>query len=200
MAVPSRARGAVLREPNRVSTPTRVKTRVTPRSRMATKSREGARRTRMRGSTGNIARWSSGISGMTSFFMAASSLRATAHARRRVVEVTRRFRATTGRCSRGRSDSYDSSAFSGSQTVRCFGKRCRTAVAQYRIRRTRRGKSARNERVVPKRRERLSKRSLPSPGDRGGFRGGFLGTPPVSVPAAALLHPRLVRRLHARPG
>ena len=74
-------RGAVVLEPIRVSTPTRVKTRVTPRSRMATKSREGARRTRMRGSTGNIARASSEISGMTSFFMAAASLRATAHAR-----------------------------------------------------------------------------------------------------------------------
>ena len=80
MAVPSRARGAVLREPNRVSTPTRENEGDAP-FRMATKSREGARRTRMRGSTGNIARASSEISGMTSFFMAAATLRATAHAR-----------------------------------------------------------------------------------------------------------------------
>ena len=82
VAVSSRARGAVVWEPIRVSTPTRVKTRVTPRSRPATKSREGARRTRMRGSTGNISRSSSRISGMMSFFMAAAILRTTAHARR----------------------------------------------------------------------------------------------------------------------
>ena len=135
MAVSSRARGAVVWEPIRVSTPTRVKTRVTPRSRPATKSREGARRTRMRGSTGNIARSSSRISGMTSFFMAAVSLRTTAHARqtRRGSDppiprddkvVAREGRNKTIRTGRAR--------FRGHRPGEVL-KKSRTAVAQSRV-------------------------------------------------------------------